>query len=224
MKVVDSAGKTLTTTAGTPVTVPAGGGVLKGQLDLNGLPPGHYTMAASLQIGGQAVERSAAFTMAGLDETLEKDVARREADKDSDEGYFEAMDEKQLNAAKEPLILVAESGSCRSTEGPERSRQAAVPGRVLAKRDRTPATRTTRSGSGSATRWRTRTGPTGEKGRAAVPGWKTDRGRIYVRNGAPESAGAAAGAPRRTKSGGFGAGKTAITSSWIGPTGWATTS
>jgi DNA-directed RNA polymerase subunit N (RpoN/RPB10) len=26
----------------------------------------------------------------------------------------------------------------------------------------------------------------GEKGRAALPGWKTDRGRVYVRNGAPE--------------------------------------
>jgi hypothetical protein len=38
MKVVDSGGKALTTTAPTPVTVPAGGGVLKGQLDLSGLP------------------------------------------------------------------------------------------------------------------------------------------------------------------------------------------
>jgi GWxTD domain-containing protein len=26
----------------------------------------------------------------------------------------------------------------------------------------------------------------GERGRAGVPGWKTDRGRIYVRNGAPD--------------------------------------
>ena len=26
----------------------------------------------------------------------------------------------------------------------------------------------------------------GEKGRAAVPGWKTDRGRVYVKNGSPD--------------------------------------
>src|SRR6476646_7766262 len=59
IKVVDSAGKALTTTAATPVTVPAGGGVLKGQLDLSGLPPGQYTMAASLDLSGKTVERSA---------------------------------------------------------------------------------------------------------------------------------------------------------------------
>src|SRR6476661_11216989 len=110
MKVVDSGGKALTTTAPTPVTVPAGGGVLKGQLDLSGLPPGQYSMTASLNLGGKAVERSATFTMAGLDETLEKDVARRDAAKGTDEGYFAAMDDKAIDAAKEPRQLIAGSG------------------------------------------------------------------------------------------------------------------
>jgi GWxTD domain-containing protein len=187
MKVVDSAGKTLTTTAGTPVTVPAGGGVLKGQLDLNGLPPGQYTMAAALQIGGQGVERSAAFTMAGLDETLGKDVARREANKGTDEGYFEAMDEKQLDAVKEPLILVAESGELSKYT---RDLSLRAKRRFLVefwqKRDRTPATpeNEIRQQFYDAVAYVDRT--YGEKGRAAIPGWKTDRGRIYVRNGAPE--------------------------------------
>ena len=133
MKVVDSAGKALTTTAATPVTVPAGGGVLKGQLDLSGLPPGQYTMAASLNLGGKTVERSATFTMAGLDETLEKDVARRDAAKGTDEGYFEAMDDKALDAAKEPLVLIAESGELSKYSKDLSLRgQAAVHGRVLA--------------------------------------------------------------------------------------------
>ena len=48
--------------------------------------------------------------MAGLDETLEKDVVRREAAKVTDEGYFEAMSEEELELAKEPLVIVAESG------------------------------------------------------------------------------------------------------------------
>ena len=95
MRVADSAGKALITTAETPVQVPAGGGVLKGQLDLSGLPPGQYTMVAVP--GSSRDRRSSAppsFTMAGLDETLEKDVARREAAKVTDEGYFDAMDEE----------------------------------------------------------------------------------------------------------------------------------
>jgi GWxTD domain-containing protein len=187
IKVVDSAGKALTATAGTPVTVPAGGGVLKGQLDLSGLPPGRYTMAASLQLGGQLVERSAVFAMAGLDETLAKDVARREASKGTDEGYFEAMDETQLNTAKEPLSLIAESGEL-SKYSKDLSLRAKR--RFLAefwqKRDQTPATTVneTRQRFYDAVAYAERT--YGEKGRAAMPGWKTDRGRIYVRNGAPE--------------------------------------
>jgi GWxTD domain-containing protein len=187
MKVVDSAGKALTTTAGTPVTVPSGGGVLKGQLDLNGLPPGHYTMAASLQIGSQTVERSAAFTMAGLDETLEKDVARREAAKGTDEGYFEAMDERALNQAKEPLQLIAESGelSKYSKDLSLRAKRRFLV-EFWQKRDKTPGTpeNEVRQQFYDAVAYADRT--YGEKGRAAVPGWKTDRGRIFVRNGAPE--------------------------------------
>jgi hypothetical protein len=103
MRVVDSTRKALVTTAETPVSVPAGGGVLKGQLDLTGLPPGHYTIVAALTLGDKAVERSAAFTMAPLDETLEKDVTRREAAKATDEGFFDAMSLEELEAAKQPL-------------------------------------------------------------------------------------------------------------------------
>ena len=67
-------------------------------------------MVAALQLGGKTVERAAGFTMAGLDETLEKDVVRREAAKVTDEGYFEAMSQEELELAKEPLVIVAESG------------------------------------------------------------------------------------------------------------------
>ena len=187
MKVVDSAGKALTTTAPTPVTVPAGGGVLKGQLDLSGLPPGQYTMAASLDLGGKAVERSATFTMARLDETLAKDAARRDAAKGTDDGYFDAMDDKAIDAAKEPLILIAASG-----ELSKYSKDLSLSGKrrfmveFWQKRDLVPSTpeNETREKFYAAVDYANRT--YGEKGRAAVPGWKTDRGRIYVRNGTPD--------------------------------------
>jgi len=186
MKVVDSAGKALTTTAPTPVTVPAGGGVLKGQLDLSGLPPGQYTMAASLSLSGKPVERSATFTMAGLDETLEKDVARRDAAKGTDEGYFGAMDDKALDAAKEPLVLIAASGELSKYS---KDLSLAAKRRFMVefwqKRDLTPNTpeNETREKFYAGVDYANRT--YGEKGRAGT-GWKTDRGRIYVRNGTPD--------------------------------------
>jgi GWxTD domain-containing protein len=187
LKVADSAGKPLVTTAPSKVTVPAGGGVLKGQLDLSGLPPGGYTMTASLKMGSQSVERPAAFSMAALDATLEKDVARREAALVTDEGYFDAMNEEQLQVAKEPLVLIAGSG-----ELSKYSKDLSLRGkrRFLSdfwqRRDQTPETPANEirqlfyEGVAYAEK------VYGEKGRAYVPGWKTDRGRIYVKNGVPE--------------------------------------
>jgi GWxTD domain-containing protein len=187
LRVADSTGKALITTAETPVQVPTGGGVLKGQLDLAGLPPGTYDMVAALELGGKTVERAADFTMAGLDETLEKDVVRREAAKGTDEGYFEAMSEEQLEQAREPLVIVAQSGEL-SKWSKDLSLRAKR--RFLVdfwkRRDQTPGTPVNEArqvfyeGVAYADK------NFGEKGRVSAPGWRTDRGRIYVKFGSPD--------------------------------------
>ena len=59
------------------MTVAAGGSVLKGQLDLAGLPEGDYTMVASLKLGGRSIERSAAISMAGLQRDAGAGFGRR---------------------------------------------------------------------------------------------------------------------------------------------------
>ncbi len=187
LQVADSTGKALITTAETPVQVPTGGGVLKGQLDLAGLPPGNYDMVAALELGGKTVERAAGFTMAGLDETLEKDVVRREAAKVTDEGYFEAMREEELKLAKEPLVIVAESGEL-SKWSKDLSLRAKR--RFLVdfwkRRDPTPDTPVNESRQRfyEAVVYADKT--FGEKGRVSAPGWRTDRGRIYVKYGSPD--------------------------------------
>jgi GWxTD domain-containing protein len=187
IRVMDSTRKSLITTAETVVAVPAGGGVLKGQLDLSGLPPGDYSLVASLGLGGHTVERSAGFTMAALDETLEKDVVRREAAKATDAGYFDAMDEDALEVAQEPLTLIAESRELRSWS---KDLSLRAKRRFLTefwgRRDPTPETpvNEARQRFYDAVEFAERN--YGEKGRAATRGWKTDRGRVYVRNGAPE--------------------------------------
>lgn len=187
LRVADSAGKPMISTAETPVQVPAGGGVLKGQLDLAGLPPGHYAMVAALELGGKTVERSAGFTMAGLDETLEKDVVRREAAKSTDEGYFEAMNEEDIAIAKEPISLVAESAELSkwSKDLSLRAKRRFMTD-FWKRRDPTPETpvNETRQLFYDAVAYADKTFR--ESGRAASPGWKTDRGRIYVKNGSPD--------------------------------------
>jgi GWxTD domain-containing protein len=187
LRVADSSGKALITTESTPVHVPSGGGVLKGQLDLSGLPPGQYAMVASLALAGSTVERSAGFTMAELDETLDKDVARREAARVTDAGYFDAMDEEELEQAKDPLVLIAEGSELRKYS---KDLSVAAKRRFLTefwqRRDPTPNTpvNETRQLFYEAVAIADR--EYGEQGRAAVPGWKTDRGRVFVRSGKPE--------------------------------------
>src|SRR3954469_18987921 len=104
----DSAGKIIMKTQPLAVKVTAGGSVLKGQLDLTGLPPGNYVMVADLNLGGRTTQRSADFSMAGLSETLAKDASRREAERVSDEGYFGQMSAEDLEAADAPLQYIAE--------------------------------------------------------------------------------------------------------------------
>ena len=186
MRVADSGGRTMISTAETPVQVPAGGGILKGQLDLDGLPPGDYAMVAALELDGRTVERSAGFTMAGLDETLEKDVVRREAAKVTDEGYFESMNQENIADAKEPLSLIAQSGEM---SGWSKDLSLRAKRRFMTdfwkRRDPTPGTpvNETRQLFYEAVAYADKT--YGESGRAARPGWKTDRGRIYVKHGSP---------------------------------------
>jgi GWxTD domain-containing protein len=134
------------------------------------------------------VERSATFTMAALDETLEKDVVRREAARATDEGYFEAMSEEEIEIAKEPVSLVAESGEMSkwSKDLSLRAKRRFLTD-FWKRRDPTPETpvNETRQLFYAAVAYADKTYGEGS-GRAARPGWKTDRGRIYVKNGSPD--------------------------------------
>jgi len=183
----DSTGKTSIKTPEVPVTVTPGGSVLKGQLDLAGLPEGTYTMVASLNVSGRAIERSAAISMEGLRETLARDSARRESDRITDPGYFAAMTSQELDDAKAPLLYIAESGELSPWRA-ELSLEAKR--RFLAnfwqKRDPTPGTARNerREAFYDAIAYANREYKEG--GRKSVAGWRSDRGRVFAKYGAPD--------------------------------------
>jgi len=183
----DSSGKGIIKTPEVQVTVAAGGSVLKGQLDLAGLPEGTYAMVADLKLGSRSIQRTAAISMAGLRETLARDSASRQADRVTDQGYFAAMSAEELEAAKGPLIYVAEAGELSAWQS-ELSLDAKR--RFLTtfwqKRDLTPGTARNerREGFYEAIAYANREYKEG--GRKAVAGWRSDRGRIFARYGAPD--------------------------------------
>jgi GWxTD domain-containing protein len=183
----DSAGGTTMKTQPLPVKLTAEGNVLKGQLDLTGLPPGRYSMLADLQLGGRRIQRSADFTMAGLTETLARDTARRAAERVTDEGYFGEMSDEELDLAQAPLEYIAED---RELSAWSSSLSTAAKRRFLTsfwkQRDPTPGTpkNERRESFYAAVEYANEAFKEG--GRNALPGWRSDRGRIYAKNGAPD--------------------------------------
>jgi GWxTD domain-containing protein len=185
--VVDSGGKTVTQTRPTLVKIAEGGGMLRGQLDLAGLPGGRYRLNVSLSAEGQTSERAASFQMADLAQTMAKDSARRAFERTTDDGYFAEMIEAQLDEAEAPLIYIAEQGELSVyKEGLSLGAKRQFLAQFWKKRNRTPG--------GVRNEERERfydaiafvNAKYSESGRAGLPGWKTDRGRIHIKNGAPD--------------------------------------
>jgi GWxTD domain-containing protein len=187
MSVKDSTGKAIVNTPPSAAPVPAGGGMLSGALDLTGLPAGRYSVNADIQIAGQTVQRAALFEMAPFSETLAKDVQRREANKVTDPGYFAAMDVAQLDLAQAPLRLIAQ-GSELSSYDKKLSLNAKR--RFMtdfwARRDPTPDTPENEMRERFYQAIAYADQHFKEGGRNTLPGWKTDRGRVYALNGTPD--------------------------------------
>jgi GWxTD domain-containing protein len=183
----DTTGKAVIRTADAPVTVDSGGSVLKGQLDLTGLPPGEYSMTATLKVGTRTTERKAELEMSGLEETLVRDTTRRAAERETDEGYFAQMPPDELNQAEAPLIYEAGPGELSvwsSTLSLEAKRRFLS--QFWMKRDPTPGTpknerREAFYGAIASANRLYREG-----GRNPIAGWRSDRGRIYIKNGTPD--------------------------------------
>jgi len=160
---------------------------LSGALDLPGLPPGHYVLTAGLSSKGRKVERSASFQMADLAETMAKASEAKAAERMTDVGYFADMSEKELDDAEAPLALIAKSGELSIyNKQLSLSAKRKFLSEFWSRRDPTPGTtqNEAREQFYSAIAYAGKTYREG--GRAATPGWKTDRGRVYSQKGVPD--------------------------------------
>jgi GWxTD domain-containing protein len=169
------------------VRVDAGGGLLKGDLDLAGLPAGAYTFSVALSLGDRTVQRSGTLSMMGLEETLAHEGAAREAVPGTDEAYFSAMSDAELDAAEAPLVYIADWGEL-SVYSSDLS--TAAKARFLSNfwRKRSPGP----ASAGNPARERFygliayANEHYREAGRGTIPGWRSDRGRIYLKYGVPD--------------------------------------
>lgn len=179
-------GTVVLNTPSTAVSVGPGGGLLRGQLNLDGLPEGRYQLRVKVNLGGDSAVRSAPFVMANLEETLAADTAERRASLQTDAGYFGAMTEAQLDSAEAPLIYLAKGSELR----PYDKLSFAAKRRFLTEfwqrrnRDSTSGRNPVRDAFYGAIAYANQAYRVG-RGRQE-PGWRTDRGRIYIKYGAPD--------------------------------------
>jgi GWxTD domain-containing protein len=172
-------------------TIPAGGGVIRGHFSLEGIPEGEYQVVATVDIGGTATERTGVFSVGSLDAAMARNIAGRNALRGIDEAYFGSLSEEDLDAAAEVLEVIAKpsdltvykaSGDGALTVSAKRQFLT----QFWADRDLDKATpaNETRMAFYDAIEYANVT--YGESGRSARPGWKTDRGRVFVKYGRPD--------------------------------------
>jgi GWxTD domain-containing protein len=173
--------------ASRPVTVSKGGGILTGQMDLAGLPPGDYRMRLSLGFENDTVRREADFSMQAMKEMLAAQPAIQRATGTEDEAYFANMTPKDLDLAVAPLTYLAKPGEL-SAYSPNLSLLAKrrFLNQFWKSRDPTPVTPANEARDQFYRVIEYANREFKEGGRASVPGWKSDRGRIYAKLGRPD--------------------------------------
>lgn len=186
VRIRDSLGATVVTTPPVPVRVGAGGGVLRGQLDMEGLPAGRYSLDVSVDLGSQRIERSGSFTMTDVVTTLARRATELSVLAGTDSGFFSLMDEARLDAAQEPLSYIAGSGELRAFRGASIAAKRQFLIDFWRKRDQDPATPRNELREEFYGKIAYADNTFRERGARSQSGWKTDRGRVYIRLGSPD--------------------------------------
>jgi GWxTD domain-containing protein len=170
-----------------PVQLGAGGGVIRGQLDLTGLPSGAYEVRTSLALRDQTLVRTAPFTMGDLEAALAQENAARAERLESDEGYFGEMTGEQLDTAFAPLSYISTGEDRLSVWTPQLSVNAKRAFLVNFWRGRDQTLGTPRNEAREAFYARIAEADRRftDQQRGSRPGWRTDQGRIFIRNGEP---------------------------------------
>jgi GWxTD domain-containing protein len=170
-----------------PVQFAAGGGIIRGQLDLTGLPEGHYDLRAVLALHGQNIERRAPFLMGSLEAALVQENELRAIRLESDSGYFGALSAEELDNAFGPLTYIATNEDRLAIWSPQLSLQAkrAFLVNFWKGRDLTPGTAKNEARESFYSRISEADQRFTDQQHGSRPGWRTDMGRIHIRNGEP---------------------------------------
>jgi len=176
--VVGAQGRSVVATPPRPVRFPRGGGVADGSLNLAGLAPGDYRFEVRVRLGDSTVVSSAPFLMTEAPPATAATPAQATGD------VFDRAGELQLDSMYAPMVYLLEPGEQGVYD------QLTVDGKRRFLREAW-ANRDPAHGAGGVNQVMVRfyravdfaNRAFREGGAGQVPGWRTDRGRVYLRNG-----------------------------------------
>jgi GWxTD domain-containing protein len=179
-RVLAGDGRTMIETPPETVALGAAGVAVSG-LNLMGLPPGEYDLALDVLYPDTTVTRRASFSMAGFEtQAAVAEALGRSTD------LLSQLTEAQLDTLYRPLIYLMESSERGIYDDLSVDGKRNFLRQFWARRDPTPDTpgnefqdQFYRLISHANREFR-------EGGAAEIPGWRTDRGRIFVRYGEPD--------------------------------------
>lgn len=164
------------------LNVAAGGAVATSGLDLTGLPPGAYRLRLESVLADTTVVRTADFSMAGF----ETDVALSELSARTVSDAFANLSAGQLDSLYQPMVFILEGDEHGIFDGLSVEGKRNFLRRAWARRDPTPGTPANEEQGDFYRRIADANRRFREGGAAQVSGWRTDRGRILLRNGEPD--------------------------------------
>lgn len=179
-RVRDRDGRQMIATPPESVSVRAAGVAASG-LDLAGLPPGGYRLELEVRLPDSSVTRSAAFVMAGFETQAAIAAAVGHA-----RDVFDGLTEAQLDTLYRPLVYVMEGNERGVYEGLSVEGKRNYLRQFWERRDPSPGTPGNEFQDQFYRLIARANRDYREGGAGEVPGWRTDRGRIYVKYGEPD--------------------------------------
>jgi len=182
-RVRSTSGAQIVATPPQRLALAAGGGMTRGLVDLGGLPPGSYRLEVTANVAGRELARSAEFGMAGFG-TDAAIAAATPAARPLDR--FESLSEGQLDSLYAPLIYLMAEDDQGIYPSLTLDGKRTFLRKFWARRDPTPGTPRNEEEERFYTGIAEANRRFHEGGAAQIPGWRTDRGRIFTRYGPPD--------------------------------------
>jgi len=183
-EVVAADGRVIVRTAPRVISIGAAGAATPGSLDLAGLPEGAYRIRLQLRLPDTTLAVEAPFEMASVTALA---AVPAEAGSAAVEDMFEGASEARLDSLFAPLVFLADELRQSRTYN-----RLAVEGKrrwlreFWQERDPTQGTAANERRDAFYRAVQYANERYGEPGRGEVPGWNTDRGRIYLKYSAPD--------------------------------------